>query len=243
MHRAKIGIVEDELLISNYIKNILEAKNYKVPEACKNYREAVDMLETEKPDLVILDIRLEGENDGVAVAEYIRENSDIPFIFETSKNDDSTLERVLKVKPSAFLTKPFQEKDLLIAIELALHNFSNQTTSISARGTDNYVIKDSFFVKDGQQFHKIRFDQVFYIEGDGAYIALYTEKKKFLIRGSIAACLEKMNSNKFIRVHRSFAVNIDKIDCIVASYLIINEQQIPISKNFREELFAAMNIK
>jgi DNA-binding LytR/AlgR family response regulator len=126
------------------------------------------------------------------------------------------------------------KKDLIIAIELALSNFSSHSDSKSARGSDNYLINDSFFVKDGQCFHKIKFDQVLYIESNHAYITLFTQEKKYVVRGSISMYLEKMDSNKFFRAHRSYAVNLDKVDRIDAYYFIINDDQIPVSKIFRD---------
>jgi DNA-binding LytR/AlgR family response regulator len=242
MHQAKIGIVEDELVVASYIKSILEKLHYIVPEPCRTYEDAIDMLENEKPDLVILDIQLDGELDGVMVAEYIRKNIDIPFVFHSSNSDDATLERVKKVRPNAFLTKPFQKKDLVISVELALSNFSKQPIAKSDNDTDNYLIKDSFFIKDTQYFHKIKFDEVLYLESDGAYVTLFTEKKKYLVRGSISQYLEKMNSKKFFRVHRSYAVNLDKVDIINTSFLTIKDEKIPISKNFRDDLLTLMNI-
>jgi two-component system response regulator LytT len=242
MHQAKIGIVEDELIIASYIKSILEELHYIVPEPCKNYEDAIIMLETEKPDLVILDIQLAGEKDGVMVAEYIRKNIDIPFVFHTANSDVITVDRVKKVRPNAFLTKPFQKKDLLISVELALSNFSKQVTAKPAGNGDNFLIKDSFFIKDAQYFHKIKFDEVLYLESEGAYVTLFTEKKKYLVRGSIAQYLEKMSSKKFFRVHRSYAVNLDKVELINTSFLTIKDEKIPISKNFRDDLLTLMNI-
>lgn len=242
MHQAKIGIVEDDLVIASYIKSILEELNYIVPEPSKNYEAAIEMMETEKPDLVILDIQLDGKKDGVMVAEYIRQNIDIPFVFHTANSDVATVERVKKVRPNAFLTKPFQKRDLLISVELALSNFSKQPAPKPNAEGENYMIKDSFFIKDAQYFHKIRFDEVLYLESEGAYVTLYTEKKKYLVRGSIAQYLEKMNSRKFFRVHRSYAVNLDKIDVINTAFLTIKDDKIPISKNFRDDLLAMMNI-
>jgi len=242
MHQAKIGIVEDETIVASYIKSVLEELNYIVPEPCKNYEEAIAMLETEKPDLVILDIQLAGDKDGVMVAEYIREHIDIPFVFHTANSDEATVDRVKKVRANAFLTKPFQKKDLLISVELALSNFSKQPTAKVVSPGENYLIKDSFFIKDAQYFHKIKFDEVLYLESEGAYVTLFTEKKKYLLRGSITQYLEKMSSGKFFRVHRSYAVNLDKVEIINTSFLTIRDEKIPISKNFRDDLLALMNI-
>jgi len=242
MEHIKIGIVEDDLFTAGCLQSILQELRYTVCAPCKNYDEAILMLESEKPDLVILDIQLENDKDGINVAEYIAANFDIPFIFHSGSYDEITVQRVKKVRPHAFLTKPFQRTDLLIAIENAVNNYNIRTTSKPDFAIEENLVNDSFFVKDAQYFHKIKFDDVLYIESDGAYITLVTEKKKHLLRGSIQLYLEKMKSYKFFRVHRSYAVNLDKIQYINSSYLTIKDHNIPISKNFRENLLALLNI-
>ena len=254
MNQVKIALVEDALAYAFVIKHKLEKLNYIVPQPCDNYEDAITMLDNEKPDLVILDIHLRGDRDGVDVAEYIRLNLDIPFIFHTSHSDKAMMERVKKVKPNALLTKPLREKDLLISIELALSNFSarnsSENTIAKANGNgdsyhengDNFLIKDSFFIRDGKYFQKIKFNDVLYMESDGPYLTIYTEEKKYFVRGSISQYLEKMHSVNFFKVHRSYVVNLDKIEKINTVTLTINGQIIPISKNYRDDLLRQMNV-
>ena len=242
MYRTKIGIVEDEYIIASDIKNMLQELDYDVPKPCKNYEEAITMLVTERPDLVILDIQLAGEKDGVHVAEYIRQNLDMPFIFLTANSDAATIDRVKRLLPNAYLTKPFQKKDLHVSIEISLSNFSFTQSADAPPASSQLLIKDSIFIKEGQYFHKLPFTDILYLEGDGAYINFHTEKRKFLVRGSIPQYLEKMHSDKFFRVHRSYAVNLDKVDTINTSIVIIKGIEIPISKNYRDELFTLINI-
>ncbi len=242
MHQAKIGIVEDEFIIANDIRQLLEELNYAVPKPCKNYAAAVLMLEKESPDLVILDIQIEGDKDGVELAEYIRRNIDIPFIFLTANSDACTVERVKKVQPNAYLSKPFNKNDLYLSIEIALSNFNIQRTGNKEKTDENYLVKDSLFIKDGQYFHKVKLDDVLFIASEGAYITFHTETKKFLVRGSIPQYLEKINAKNFFRVHRSYAVNLDKLELINSSFLKIKDIEIPISKNFRDELLTLINI-
>lgn len=242
MYRTKIGIVEDEFIIASDIKSMLQELDYEVPKPCKNYEEAIAMLVKERPDLAILDIQLAGEKDGIDVGDYIRQHLDMPFIFLTANSDIATLERVKRLMPNAYLTKPFQKKDLHVSIEISLSNFSFAQNANSTVPGEHLLIKDSIFIKEGQYFHKLAFSDILYLEGDGAYINFHTEKKKFLVRGSIPQYLEKMRSDKFFRVHRSYAVNLDKVDTINTSVIIIKGIEIPISKNYRDELFTFINI-
>src|ERR1700733_4741535 len=119
----KIGIVEDEMLIAERIKTILDSLGYEVAGPCGTYTDALQMLGNEKPDLVLLDIRLSGAKDGIDVATEIREKFDIPFIFLTANSDAATLERAKKVNPPAYLVKPFTKDDLFTSIEIAFHNY------------------------------------------------------------------------------------------------------------------------
>ncbi|MES2704152.1 MAG: LytTR family transcriptional regulator DNA-binding domain-containing protein [Bacteroidota bacterium] len=243
MQRTRIGIVEDEFIIASDIQSTLQELDYDVPAPCKNYDEAIAMLVKERPDIAILDIQLAGSRDGVDVAEYIRQHIDIPFIFLTANSDAATVERVKKVQPNAYLTKPFQKKDLHVSIEIALSNFNLSNAANAAGGAaDNMLLKDAIFIKEGQYFHKLPFSDILYLEGDGAYINFHTEKRKFLVRGSIPQYMEKMSHSKFFRVHRSYAVNLEKVDTINTSVVIINGVEIPISRNFRDELFTLINV-
>ncbi len=241
MYEAKIGIVEDEFIIASDLRQLLEELNYVVPKPCKSYDAAVLMLEKESPDLVLLDIQIDGDKDGIDLGMHIRSNYDIPIIFLTANSDKATVERAKKVQPNAYLSKPFNKKDLLLSIEIALSNFNMQQAPDKKKSADNYLIKGALFIKDGQYFHKVKFDDVQYIESEGAYVTFHMAAKKFLVRGSIPEYLDKINAKNFFRVHRSYAVNLDKVDLINSSFLKINETEIPISKNFRDELLAQLN--
>ena len=119
----KILIVEDEMIIAEHLTMLLESMDYVVVGSAINYNEAIGLLETESPDLVLLDISLGGKKDGVNVAETINERFKLPIIFTTSHSDEATIERAKKVNPANYLLKPFQKEQLFTAIELALSNW------------------------------------------------------------------------------------------------------------------------
>lgn len=114
-------IVEDELLIAQNMKEILEANNYEVTNICSSVGQAIFKFFGNRPDLILLDIKLKGESTGIDFAKKISLTYDVPTIFITANSDQSTIKEALKTNPYVFLTKPIQEKELLLNVELSLN--------------------------------------------------------------------------------------------------------------------------
>ncbi|MCR4290444.1 MAG: response regulator [Candidatus Scalindua sp.] len=121
MTNAKIMIVEDEWILAEDTQNKLQDLGYVVSSMASTGNEAIQKAEEDKPDLVLMDIVLEGEMDGIEVAKQIYSCFDIPFIFLTAYADDKILERIKVTEPFGYIVKPFTSEDLKIAIELALY--------------------------------------------------------------------------------------------------------------------------
>ncbi len=118
---SKIVIVEDEMIISMEIKQKLNAMGYEVVGQAITGESAIQKAGEKKPDLMLMDIRLKGEMDGITAAKRIIELYDIPIIFLTAHSDKTTLERAIAVSPSGYLLKPFKERELMTNIEMSLH--------------------------------------------------------------------------------------------------------------------------
>ena len=121
MAKAKIMVVEDEGLVVLAIRQCLENLGYEVPGTFATGEEAVERAGDLCPDLVLMDIRLKGEMDGITAAEQIREALGIPVIYLTAYSDESTLERAKITEPFGYVLKPFEEKSLQTAIEMGLY--------------------------------------------------------------------------------------------------------------------------
>lgn len=235
----KIGIVEDEVIIADTIAALLQELGYIVCEPCGNYDEALKMLAAEQPDLVLLDIQLARSQDGIEIARHIRANYAVPFIFLTANSDAATLELAKKTRPDGYIVKPFQKQDIYAAIEIALYNFSLQNIqSLPVANND----KNTLFIKEGQHYHKVSPDDILYLSSDHVYVTVHTAVKKFLVRASMQEYLTRFDSSKFIRIHRSYAVNINKIDKINSVYLIVSGEQLPVSRNYKEHLMGILNV-
>src|SRR5664279_6566958 len=138
MSVLKIGIVEDELVIARTIVSTLDELGYSHGGPAINYTEAMEMLVNDKPDLLLLDIQLSGRKDGIDVAQKINELYQLPFIFLTANSDAETIDRAKKVKPHAYIVKPFTKEELFAAIEIAFSNFTGRSHARLEQVTSYY---------------------------------------------------------------------------------------------------------
>lgn len=121
MEKTRILIVEDEFIIANEIKGMLEDLGYDVLNIAAQGKDAIQKAKENKPDLVLMDIMLKGEVDGIQAAEEIRSCFSVPIIYLTAYANKEILERAKVTTPFGYLLKPFKDRDLHIAIEMALY--------------------------------------------------------------------------------------------------------------------------
>lgn len=241
MSTLKIGVVEDEIIIADNICNMLKNIGYEPTEPANTYTSAIEMIEEEKPDLVLLDIQIIGAKDGIDVASQLKEKYHIPHIFLTANSDSITVSRAKETKPLAFLVKPFSKEDLFTSIEIAFHNHLEK--SISENTNIETVFKDHIYVKEGAYFHKIKVENILYLESDHVNVILHTSVQKITTRNTLQKISEELDPKTFVKVHRSFVININHIQSFNAESAIINNKSIPISKNNKEDLTKALNFK
>jgi DNA-binding NarL/FixJ family response regulator len=127
MSEFKILIVEDEAIIAQNIAVYLNNSDFIVSGIAYDDEEAMLQLKQNTPDATILDINLDCETDGIAIAGYINKYVPMPFLFLTSHADKDTLERAKKVEPWGYVVKPFNEKSLVATLEIAISNFAQRS--------------------------------------------------------------------------------------------------------------------
>lgn len=120
IHRT-ILVVEDEIVVAMEIEEKLKVSGYEVLCICSTGEEAVLEIESRRPDLVLMDIRLDGELDGIQTTELIRKRHDVPVVYLTAYADDATLNRAKLTEPLGYLVKPFSETELRTTIEVAIY--------------------------------------------------------------------------------------------------------------------------
>ncbi len=126
MSKLRILIVEDEPAIAEHIAAYLDNEDFEVSGIAYDSEDALQQLQINTPDAVILDINLESETDGIAIAQIINDTYKLPFLFLTAHSDKHTLNRAKEVNPSGYIVKPFNEKTLQASVEIAIANQSSQ---------------------------------------------------------------------------------------------------------------------
>ena len=248
---VRILIVEDNVIIADDMQSMLEEIGYEIVSSVMAYEQAVKVLAESDVDLVLIDIVLASDKTGIDLGKHIREKYNIPFVFITSNSDRSTVESAKLVKPNGYLVKPFEQQDLYTAIEIALSNFSelesgDSSTTFEAQSQENNstsgILKDSIFVKKQHLYYRIPFKDIMYIKADNVYLEVYTKEQMFLVRSPLKDYLEKLPSNSFFRSHKSYIINVEQVMAVNSKDVLIGEELIPISKDFKDFILKAMNL-
>ncbi|MCB0736166.1 MAG: response regulator [Bacteroidetes bacterium] len=232
-----ILVVEDEIVIAQDIRFALEDVGYTVLGIARDYDGAIKAFDYELPDLLLLDITLKGDKTGIDVASYVRENFEVPFIFITSHANRSTLEQAKATRPNGYLVKPFNQDDLYTSIEVALYNFNESKVAQTESIAKAQPFKDSMFIKSSGVFQRLRYDDILYLEADGVYTNIYANNGKRYAERQILLEFEKqLDDSKFMRVHRSYIINLEKLDSLKQDQVIIGEHQVPLGRTHKEKL-------
>jgi two-component system, LytTR family, response regulator LytT len=226
----QIIIVEDELLIAEMLKEMLADLGHQVIHIADDYDSAIKCLQQHKAELIFLDINLGAGKSGFDVAQYINDLQKTPFIFLTSYSDKTTISGAMQYQPHAYLLKPFSETDLFTTLELLKSRAVNKT-------------KDKHFViKEGIENIKIAANEVLHFKANNIYVEIKTTSKTHLIRTSITKLLDDLGFDFFVRVHRTFAVNLSKVKAVGTDYVLIEDEKIPLSRMHKEELHTKFGI-
>lgn len=239
MAGIKVILVEDDWIIAKEISYSLQDLGFEVSGIYDTGEEALKQIDQLKPDLVILDIDLSGEVTGIDVAGKLKQEGSIPFIFLTALADTQTIEKAKLVEPYAYLVKPVQPETLYSTIEITLHNASRRTNELQPAKVslkEGLKIEDGFFVKSKKRLEKIMLADILYVEAFDIYAMIRTAAGQFLLSQSLKSVEERFPSSIFMRVHRSYLVNMTKIDAIEENELIISNIRIPIGKTYRDQL-------
>lgn len=237
MANKKILVVEDDPEIAASLSDILELLHHEVAGIAASFDEAFNLLEKQEVDLVLLDIQLKGSKSGIDVAEKIGDK--LPYIFTTAFADEETVKKATELGPYGYIVKPYGMKDINPAIEVALSNFQNAQKISSDEGG---FLSNHLYIKANSKLIRLNDDDILYIEAKGDYAVFKTYEKGYVVHSTIKNITEKMNPKKFLKVHRSYVVNLDKIKDIEDSSIQIEEKIIPVSRQHKPELMSRIDL-
>lgn len=231
----KILIVEDEEELAHNISEILSNLDYKVAAIVDNAKSALDFLEEHEVDLVLMDILIHGDLDGIDLAYKIREKYNLPIVFSTAYSGTEYLERISSEIHEGYLLKPFTLDSLKTAVFFGLKRHEEKS------GKENKP-KGSLKIMDKGYLVPVPHSEIVYLKADGLYTKVYTKAKSYIVRDILKSFEEKLPPAQFLRVHKSFLVNTAYIASFNAKKVNLGETSIPIRRGLYKELIEKLNV-
>ncbi|HUR11766.1 MAG TPA: LytTR family DNA-binding domain-containing protein [Flavitalea sp.] len=202
-----------------------------VPE-CADALEAYNLLQEKQVEIMLLDIEMPGMS-GIELTRNLAKKSPV-IIFTTSKKDYALEAFDLNVVD--YLLKPITPARFIQAIDKAREVIQSKSEEVKVHEDEFIFIRDSNIVK------RLKLDDIMYAEAMGDYVKLHTPQRFYAIHTTLRAVEQRLPADKFLRVHRSYVVCVEKIDTIQEGVLIINNKPVPVADVYRASLNKRMNI-
>jgi two-component system, LytTR family, response regulator LytT len=245
MSKINVLVVEDESIVSKDIQHSLKKLGYNIVGSSATAEKAIELAKSEHPDVVLMDIMLKGEMNGIKAADEIRKSCAIPVIFLTAYADESTLSKAKVTEPYGYILKPFKEIDLHTTIEMAIYKHGREQEIVKQRDLLFSLVENKdaneqgyVFVKSNSKLVKLKNEDIYYIEALKDYVVIHTLKTRYTIHSTMKDIDAKMGKEKFVRVHRSFIVQLSRIATIEYPNLTLEniDKSIPIGGSYRDDL-------
>jgi DNA-binding LytR/AlgR family response regulator len=184
---------------------------------------------------------------GIQLVQRIKETFALPVIYITANSENETYLKAKATRPNAFLVKPFTPANLIASIDLALFNFSKELVPVkidkSTPVNVHYeaLIHRYLFVKANGKHKKISPDDILFVEAAGSYVHIQTANERFTLTQNLSNFLKRNPIENILRVHRSYLINIKKVDAFEESSVFINDHKIPLSDSYRDEFMARIH--
>ena len=238
---VRILIVEDDMIIAANLSLQLSLLDYEVTGIESRGEEAVAHAMANIPDIILMDINLKGKLNGIETVSAIQAKIDIPVIYLTANSDEATFAKAKETHPRAFINKPFNKLNLQRTIALVVEQQKEpKTQTLSA--PEVQILSDRIFIRHNGKMEKLLLEDVLYVEADRNYCTLKTNSSSYVLSNTLKTMEEKLPESVFARVHRSYMVNISKLDVVADGHLEIGRKVIPLSKSYKEILLGRIRI-
>lgn len=250
MRNYDILIVEDDINDAKEIENSLLRIGYSSITIIESCEKALEHIINYRPDIVLMDVIFNRELKGIDFANIFLQQYQIPVVFISHQNDNTTLDKAKLAEPYAYIFFPYKEKELEAAIEITIYKHDKNTQllreknlfySISER---NKVNKDSIFVRANFRLNRIKFKDLYYVEALKDYVNIHTKDNVFTTHATMKEMANILPPEDFVRTHRSYIVRLDKIFSIKYPELVIEGKMkvLPIGGLYHKDLFSRLDL-
>jgi DNA-binding LytR/AlgR family response regulator len=228
--KTRCLIIDDEPLAIKLIRTHLsKLESFEIAGECSNALKAIEFLRKEKIDLMFLDINMP-EITGI---EFLKSIPNPPYVIITTAYREHAIEGY-DLDVVDFLLKPISFERFLKAI----NRYCNRTRFNSGENdkSSSQTEKKQVYIQDGKNIFKLQYEDILYFEGYGEYVKVITAGKTYMVRESLTEFEQKLSADSFLRIHKSYIVNLKKITGFSTIHILIKEIEIPIGRIFREKV-------
>ena len=250
--RIQILVVEDEAVLALDLAELLESEGYAVVGTAASGPQALELFRQHRVDLLLCDIRLQGPWDGIETARRLAAERPVPLVYLTAMADRATLTRALPTTPAAYLAKPVSVAGLRAAIEVALLGGKLAGEAVAAphaeRGLDTSPretmlrLDQHIFLKHNYRYVRLALADIVLLEADNTVTTLVTTGPHYSLRLSLTAALERLSYPSLVRVHRSFAVNLQHISAFSEVEAVLHTHTVPLGRQYKAEFLRQFQV-
>ena len=221
-------VIDDEelarLLLDNYISRLA---NLHLVGQCKDPLEAIQIMQQEPVDLLFLDIQM----PGLTGIEFLRTLNEKPLVIFTTAYPDYAIEGY-SLDVIDYLLKPFSFERFVKSVNKASELL--QLRSTANMNNPASEVKDHILVKSEHKIHRIKYDDIRYIQSMREYVAYYLPTGRILSLNSLKSLEEELPADRFIRIHKSYIISMEKVDTLEGNLVHIGKEKLPIGASYRE---------
>lgn len=233
--------IDDEPLALEIITDYISKISYlELVKSFDNALDSIDFLKNNEVDLLFLDIQMEGLT-GIQLMHVLRRP---PLVIFTTAFDSYALEGY-ELEALDYLLKPFSLERFIKAAEKAYKKLSGKEIPTELPAAPGHAISSSdyIFIKTENRLQKVFFNDILFVEGQGDYLRVNTPKGRIMTLQKFSSLMALLPEDRFIRVHKSWIVSMDKIESISRNRIRIGEHYIPISESYKKDFFARLEDK
>lgn len=229
--KYKVVIVDDEPMARSFLERYCEKNgNMEVVGSFPDAEQAATFLSAHETDILFLDVEMPG-NNGFQLLDLLNY---MPKVILTTAKTDYAFD-AFQYNVTDYLKKP-------ITYNRFQESINKATTAIDTPAAAAEEEQKDIFIKSDGKFTRLNLEEILYIESMGDYVKYFTPAKNYLTLSTLKAVEEKMNNKSFMKVHRSYIVNLRKIKDIQDNSLLIDGKVIPISKNLKPDVMLRINV-
>lgn len=235
---ARVLIVDDEPLALDVIETYVEKlPSLELVARCENAVQAFDVLSREEVDIMFLDIQMP-QLTGI---DFLKSLSNPPLVIFTTAYPNYAIEGY-ELNVIDYLLKPISFERFMKSVNKALSQLELQNETVShPTAAESNEDANFIFVKADKKLVKINYADIIYIEGLKDYVIIKMAASRVITLQTMKSLEDKLPASTFKRIHRSYIVNLDKIDAVVGNMVEVDKKHLPIGKNYREELLDIVN--